>query len=343
MAVKVGGGVRSTAAGIARSPRQGRDFRSKEKIEEEKRRRKLFTILFGCLVGLLIVGFFVLVRLSFLRITDITIIGTKGIKSEIVHEFIKQKLDNPSWILIPYNSSIFFDRKEMVTSVKRKFPQINSLSIQLSGVHKLNVHIIERSRYALWCGSAQDVSKSKQCVYLDENGYAYDDAPSIEGVSFFTFYHEEYDVPKKHIYFQKPQRFIETRLFIEALKENGFDPRSYTITKESMDAKIAIGQHNTRRLSGNILISNSIHPKDTLRRLMILVKKQIFSEIQKQESGGLPFAYIDIRFGNKVFYKFGNEYSVFDSIDTVATTTETLSSTQLLQQVISTAPEYEQE
>lgn len=289
---------------------QKRNILNSPRLLELKKRRKkviLNKIVFS-LIGVLLV--FILLgyasRVNGLNIIDLKINGNKIITTESIETAINEELAGKYFWLFPKTNVLFYPQKEIKTILLNKFKRIADLTLEIKNRKTLEVSINERTAKYTWCGRVvQDSSNANQskCYFLDDTGYIFDEAPYFSGSVYFKFYGLTENATENPIgsYFDK-NNFNKLISFKENLEKMGLKPVSlWKDNSNNDDAGIELAS-NKENYSPKIFFRLDSDFQNISENLeAALTTEPLQTEFNKKYSA---LQYLDLRFGNKVYYKF---------------------------------------
>ena len=279
-------------------------------LELKKKRLKIFlNKIFLSLVALLVIfaSLAYISRLKQLNINEVEIIGNKTEDKEIIETTVKKEITgNYSWFFPKTN--IFFYPKDNIK--KDLFNQFNRLkSISLSVKNKmLKVALTERTALYTWCGiefpeallvessTSKASGKEEKCYFMDEAGYIFDEAPYFSGDVYFKFY----GLANFGTYFSK-ENFRQLIYFKDTLLGIGLKPVSLYIL-DNGDIKVFLSNSNKAPTEPYIALKAGSNFQKVAENLEIALSAEPLQSNFKNKYSSL--LYIDLRFGNKVYYKF---------------------------------------
>ena len=139
------------------------------------------------------------------------------------------------------------------------------------------------------------------CYFMDENGYIFDLAPYFSGEVYFKFY----GVPDVGSYFSK-QNFQQLISFKDTLIDFGLKPIMLYITNDG-NVEIFLFSGNPSTIGPEIILKTESNFQNVAENLeTALTTEPLQSDFKNKYS---TLQYIDLRFGNKVYYKFKWEIS----------------------------------
>jgi hypothetical protein len=199
----------------------------------------------------------------------------------------------------------------------------------------LVVSLAERKAMYTWCGISPDVvvqgipgsttSGSDDCYFIDQDGYIFDKAPYFSGEVYFKFYGtpDAPDVPRLDSSrrgtsgglstadsdfdpsgsFFSQQHFQQLISLRDILVGLGLKPVSLYVTNDG-DIQIFLSSGSASSSGPEILLKLDADYENVAENLeAALTTAPLQSEFKNKYSSLL---YIDLRFGNKVYYKFSS-------------------------------------
>ncbi|MFA7216729.1 MAG: hypothetical protein WC095_01965 [Candidatus Paceibacterota bacterium] len=290
-------------------------FRSPVRQGEYLKRRRsrylriLYLILF---TSFILAGLVVYIsRLDKFRIHDVVVTGTTLIEPFDVSKKSLDFLDGYYLWVFPKNNIFIYKKKDLHTYLEENFSRIDQVSIRLGDGNSLLVNIQERLPYALWCTrieTSEEGVQPEDCYFMDKSGIIYSKAPRFSGDAYFKYYgliDSEDPIGKKYI--QDEQWFLSLGLFIKHIEKLGLNPYYMLATNE--------GEYDIVLLAGGKILFNTQITLDSVAfNLEALLKSSTFASTTDFSN----LDYIDLRYGNKLFYKLkssNNDDSVYNLKD----------------------------
>ena len=261
----------------------------------------LFFILFISIVGAL--SFFS--SNKHIIIDKILITGTHIIDQEEIEKEILKDMSGKYIYLFSKNNSFIYPHKEIYSNLRLNFPRIESLSVSRDNLKTLHVDVSERTGSFLYCGASIPENKDdvgENCYFINNDGFIFDKAPYFSGNVYFKYYItlEDGIINPLGKQILSINQFHKIMRFIDKITSIGFKP-----------IYIVIGQDNINYLYLNHKVNDTIpmiifkndDDLDILQdNLSLAMKKKEFAE--ELNSKYTKLLYIDLRFKNKVLYKF---------------------------------------
>jgi len=287
-----------------------RDIPTSPRIVEIKRKGRkkkikialLLFLLFGCLVF----GLSVLSKNKHIVISEIRITGAQVIDEEEIRFEINRKISGNYLYIFSKANSFIYPNRQIYSSLRVLFPRIESLSIKLENLRILNIEITERKGKFLYCGETIPVARSEigeNCYFINNDGYIFDKAPYFSGNVYFKYYMllpEKGDFPlgKQMI---AEDRFHKIVRFIDSIQSLGFEPIYFLMNKENGTNYLYLN-HKEGSTAPYIFFKDGVNFDDILNNFSLAMKKKEFAEEIHSKYNTL--LYIDMRFKNKISYKF---------------------------------------
>ncbi len=277
------------------------------------------------IVGVLIATFFGLLtssvwfatRVNALTIDTITVRGGETIQHSEVESVVRAQIDGSYMKLVPRAFAFTYPHENIVAEVN-KVHRIKNVSVVRSGGNELLVEFDEYVPHALWCKN----SESAGCFFLDENGYSFAPAPTLEGGSFLRFVSIAKD-PSEHV-----QAFPEEEYKRVHELTQKFAAAKWFVSKAEIDA--ASDAFLTIVDGGLFKVSLKQSADETVSNLLTVLGSENFTHIKPGN-----FEYIDLRFGSKVFV---NEVTIDKNASSTASEPAT-STPSASPEITSTPPE----
>lgn len=258
-------------------------YKSSNLIKRKKKILRLKIIISFVLTILIIAGLAYLSNSDSVKISDININDTSFFDKKEVEKIIRQELEGQYFVIFGKNNIFLLPKHKIQEQIKEYNKSIKTVSISLSGTRSISVNIEEYKPTAVWC---QEVD----CYYLNEDGFIFNKAPL------------EYD--KNLVKFND-------WLKGEPIGKNYTDPETFKkmTTLISLVAKIPLKIMSINTDDGltfnlhtdvgtRLLYEINDNPEDVANNLNTVLEKDAINRAQLNN-----IDYIDLRFGNKVYYK----------------------------------------
>lgn len=286
-----------------------RDIPTSPRIIEINRVRRVYKIRLVFLFIILFIS--IIFALSFysnnksITIDKIVITGTQVIDKSEIENNVKENISGKYFHLF-YKSNIFIYPHDFIyDSLILNFPKIEKLRVYREGLRTLHIDIFERVGSYLYCGNSVPEEKDKigeNCFFVNKEGFIFDKAPYFSGNVYFKYYSylggENINPLGKQV--ADVDRFEELSKFVNGVNDLGFNSIYLVIGQDGVDSLYL--EHNDTDTSPVILFKDASDLNVLLDNLSLSMKKKEF--INEINSKYNKLLYIDLRFKNKVLYKF---------------------------------------
>ncbi|MEQ1499888.1 MAG: hypothetical protein ABL917_00765 [Parcubacteria group bacterium] len=205
--------------------------------------------------------------------------------------------------LFPKNNAFLYKKKDLREYLKNTFKRIDTIDIKLEGFQTLLIKITERKPYAIWCDkkySATDIDtdgvsqKIENCYFMDQNSAIFAPAPHFSGDAYFKYYGAVATTSPIGSYFMSSStEFMNVSNFIENMKKIGVRPQ-YLLAKDNDEFVVVMSG------GGEVYFDMREDLAKVASNLDSLLQTPGLSSMDRSN---LELEYIDLRFGNKLFYK----------------------------------------
>jgi len=286
---------------------RNRNVLSSPRLLELKKRRKkaIFNKFFVCLFCFLVILITLIYfsRLDRFNINEIQIIGNKVLENETLKtEVLKQITGKYLWFF-PKTNFLIYPQHKIETELKDKFKRIKDVFINDKNIKTLEISLVEREALYTWCGEVIPVLNSnsnQKCYFVDSDGYIFEEAPYFSGGVYFKFYGQtKLDGENPSGFYFLQNKFKEIVKLKNIIKEIGLAPVAFWLDNKG-DANFALSSEPT--MGGTIIFKLESDFEQIAENLdAALTTEPLKSEFKNKYASLL---YIDLRFGNKVYYKF---------------------------------------
>lgn len=287
-----------------------KDILTSPRMEDIKRKRKIRRLRLSILVFILIVtivgtlGYFS--SNSRITINKVVVSGTRIINMSEVEKASEDILSGKYLYLFSRRNSFIYPKRQIYNTLLVDFPRINTLSIYRDGWNTLHIDISERAGSYLYCGvSVPEVEEEigENCYFINNDGYIFDKAPYFSGNVYFKYYSSITDNlnPANPLSQQMlpPEDFHRLVRFIDGVTMLGFKPTHLVMNTNNSFLYL---EHTAGSTSPQIIFKDEDNLEDILDNLSSSMSKPEFAnEIHSKYT---TLLYIDLRFKNKVLYKF---------------------------------------
>lgn len=286
-----------------------RDIPTSPRIIEIRHKRRVRRLRLFIIFFLLFVS--VIWALSFFSgsnhivIDKVTITGTHIIDQGDIESEIYKDISGKYIHLFSKANSFIYPHDKIYNNLRFNFPRIEALSVYRDNLKTLHIDISERTGSFLYCGSSIPEIKDdvgENCYFIDNDGFIFDKAPYFSGNVYFKYYMTlESDIinplGKQMISIDK---FHKLARFIDMITSLGFKP-IYIVTDQDNTNSLYLN-HGGNNTIPKIIFKNDDDFDIIQDNLSVAMKKKEFADEINSKYNTL--LYIDLRFENKVLYKF---------------------------------------
>lgn len=248
--------------------------------------------LWAVFFAVVLVGLSYLSRSDTLRIDTIAAVGNDVTPSAELEAIARRHLDESYAYAFSKNNIFLYPKKEIEADMLEQFKRIVSVDIDTTGVHTMTLHVTERVPYATWCSGNPEGSTDSSvsaCYFLDRGGYIFAKAPEFSG-SVYVKYYGAIGGDPLGVQFLTQSSFKNVDAFAQGLTSLHIESLYVLATGDGeYEAHLPQG--------GKIIWSERAPAKDTLMNLNALLNQNNLI------SSTSTLDYIDLRFGNKLYFK----------------------------------------
>lgn len=252
----------------------------------------------------LLIGYFIFTFASFvayresLRIHRIVVSGAITTSTEAIISLAQTSLTRKLLWRIPMDNAFLYPKKGITLAILTSDARIKSAGMEVNANKDLLIQITEYTPKNLWCGIVGAVASSatviSPCYLADEEGYVFASAPNYSGYPF-TVYRTQIagsdEVGSPIGLFVLPkEEFTKVAALASALEHAGMILRQID-QRDAHDYTLALNEPWT------LTWSSTGDPIKSVQNL-----KLVLANIALTSASSTPES-IDLRFGNKVFYK----------------------------------------
>lgn len=261
-------------------------------------RRRQARIIIGVLVLIIsIAAIFLLswfLNQPFIVINNLSVSGNSMVAADDILKTAKNILADSYFGLFTKSNIFIYPEKNIRQTLTAVFPAIKNVRGNLKNWQTLQLSVEERAPFALWCQSAD----SANCFYLDDNGLIFAGAPIFSDNIFFKFLGGEINASSSPLgkNFLPSGEFRRLNFFLDSLAPLGLTPATFEV--DTVQAQIYL------KSGGRLIIAASADLSLILENLETILRSD---NLKKALARGGIIDYIDLRYGNKVFYKFKSD------------------------------------
>ena len=240
-----------------------------------------------------------------IEITNIAVVGTHAVDAEQVYDVANAGLGQRLLFSIRQSNSYFYPRTQIEQRIKALSTRVAYANVSFSDRHTLVATVAEYTPTFLYCRKVLDekdnASSTKEviprdCYYADEHGYVYASAPEYIGYPFVAIIASSTveGMPLSSPLGSVPidiAAYKRIRVFVDQLARIGYTTRAITLLDRD-DVRLALDT------PWSLLWTTTEKPELSASNLQVLLTSMNGDKKAKNE-----VREIDLRFGNKIFYK----------------------------------------
>ncbi len=278
----------------------------------QRRRKRRFIYL------LLALGFLVLAYAGLgwglthknVAITTIAISGNDVVKTEQLKSTVRQGLAVTRALLLYGGTVLTYDESGIKSDLLYTYPRLESVDIRIAKLDTLELVVAEREAVAQWCTGISPVNVAidndeegsiiepvitelelPSCYLVDRDGFVFEKIDGDVPQDDLVVYDGDLggDVLRQSLLHGG---FAEVHGFITGLRELSIEPLSVKLA--GLEAEIVSEGHPLLK----VLLDEKL--KRTHSYVEVTLTSQEYKELSESEEGA---EYIDVRFGNRVYYK----------------------------------------
>ncbi len=236
-------------------------------------------------------------HLKSVLVAGIDITGNSIIKSEDIQALVEGDLSGNYYHLFPKKNIFIYPRNKIESDVLETFPRASSVSVSLSDTRVIAIDMSLRKPDSLWCSSASSTLPdilSESCYFFDKSGFIFAPAPNFEGPVFVKYYGVLSGDPIKQV-FLGAETLSNLDDFLNGLNSLKLSATEVYIKDNPKEYDVYLNN------GMGLYLSESTSFKDSLNNLSLFL-----SSSSTKQTDLSKFSYIDLRYGNKIYYKLRN-------------------------------------
>lgn len=226
--------------------------------------------------------FYFLIFSSYFQIKEVRISGNVEVKTEDIGSIVQEQIENK---LLFFNTKSLFllSDKKLKENIEKKFIQIDRVDIKKSFAGIIDINIFERFALSFWC-------QEEKCFAIDEKGIVFKQVSSTRRLVFRSEVSNP-DLSLGQVVISKSTYDTAFLISNSLLREFGIKSKEFIISldQKKLTLLTADDWKAIFDMTGDI--------KEQALNLILVLKEKI------DENKRNSLEYIDLRFGNKVYYK----------------------------------------
>ena len=268
-----------------------------EKLAKVKRPFPWKRLLWTLFVVALVVGCITLIKTPRFQVKHVVVTGTEVADPNDVVKYVNDRMAGKYLYILPKTSILLTPTATLSEKVKKAFPRFKSAVVRRASFDTLSVSINEYKGVYLWCSELDENQTNNNCSFMDQNGVVFATAPYFSGSAYLKLYG---DNTSANFPFSPLGSLSLANVVLLTAR---FEAINITATEFHFISshKLVVGfAHNDR--DAQIIFDPSRDIEDELSALYTGLRTEPLGSLYHNQSKILE--YIDVRFANKVVYKF---------------------------------------
>ena len=253
-----------------------------------RKRRKVVRITSAIVILILLLtcGVVSLTYWPALQIKTVAISGAQTLPPGTIEAFVRDRLAGEYWYVFPKSNIFLYPRQQIAADLIKEYPVLASADVHAADFHTVAVNLVEREPRALLC------PQDNRCLFMDENGVAYTDAPTFSEPVYVSYYGSTTGdtLPKQ---FLTPLEFQALSALVDAIAQKLPGEKVAAVSvDEAKDVRMRFADNFT------LIFTLVDQGGDVFERLTLALTS---GPMAAHKLG--DFQYLDLRFGDKLYYK----------------------------------------
>lgn len=233
-----------------------------------------------CLLCLIAVG---ISYIPFVQIRGVAVSGAQTLATSTVANYVESHIAGRYLFVIPKRNIFLYPKDTIADGLLASFPELKVADVHAGDFHTLEVEVVEREPKALWC-------QGTDCYLMDQEGVVYAPAHERDG---FVQYHGSTRGDRLPRQYLNADQFEALFSLVDALSQKVATSR---ITRVSIDNHADVEAEFDNGFMLKFALGDA--SGDTFERFSVALTAGPFVEHSLSE-----FLYLDLRFGDKLYYK----------------------------------------
>jgi len=274
-----------------------------KEIYRKKRNAKIKKVGIIFLIFILfITGLSLLSTNKKINIQTVNINGNNVLIKNDILKVVDQELVGKYLFLFPKRNSFIYPGQKIKNSLLESFNRISDVQIAKDDLTTITISIKERTGIYLFCDQEGSEEEAEDCYYIDDVGLIFSEAPYFSGNIYFKFYDNRKD--KSH---KIGENFIDKDEFVRLVNFKKYLDQyiirsNALILKNNEEYEFVLDKMADEDQFPKIFINKNSDFEKILNNLLSAIETEPFASEYKKNYNNLE--YIDLRFENKVYYKF---------------------------------------
>lgn len=256
-------------------------------LKQKKRMvRKVKVSLVMLAILLVLAGIVFLTRIASVQISTVNITGNSFVPTEEIQNKTDDILNSSYAFLIPKRNIFLFPKSSLISHIKEN-PAVTGVEINKDLFDTLTITITEQEKEAIYCNSFERT----ECFYINKDGYLYSKVGQDHPLDQEIVVYLEGGHKKLKETVLEGELYSNVISFIKSSSRYGIPIASVYVKSDGV-------MEFTTQSSVRLITSRFDELERGFANFIALFDQQV---ITKEQMSAIE--YIDLRFGNKVFYK----------------------------------------
>lgn len=265
--------------------------RPSRKKSQKRSQKKVWSVGVALLIGVPVIVFITVAQVPYFQIHEIMIAGN-GTDHDIhdIREQSERLLTRRYWLVVPRRFISTFNTEQFSSELLSALPRLEYIAVKKQFPDAITIMFIPRTFLGVLCNDTL-YPDSPSCGYIDRTGFLYESAPEASG-SLILKIHTDFAHVKVGTT-ALDETTIQQMIFFneEVPRRTGLRISAYGLKSQVPDElRFAVTD------GFEVIINKNDDPSAAVRLLSTVLTEEIKNRREKLD-------YIDLRFGNKVFYR----------------------------------------
>jgi hypothetical protein len=257
------------------------------------------------------------------QIKGVVVTGTQAVQNDAVVAAADGIISGKRLYVLPKRNIFLYSKKNVEATLSQYFPRLDTITVDIDN-KQLSVVVSEREPAYLWCGESipltRQASFESTCYFVDDSGYIFSLAPQFSDSVYMRIYTSLSEITSANVaaagevpveavamnpigqYAMTSSVLARVATFAKQISSPTFKPSAFSITPDG-DALIFLYRDSD---TSPAIRYNPLHDPLTV---VAQFKSAIATEPLKGKlvTSLSTLDYIDVRFPNKIFYKFNDD------------------------------------
>jgi cell division septal protein FtsQ len=269
---------------------QNSSYRSLQLIKKKKNQRIIKISLFAFLIVVIVFGLSYWSKHESLTVGEIIISENIFLNDGEIIEDIKNILNTKKMGLFTTSNFLLIPRNKIKDIILNNYVAVSEINLKVQKRNTLYIEIVEHETAALWCGFSE--KNKTNCLLLNKFGlvFAKENLSTERLMKTYGFFQEQELNEIIGQNYLTPEVFKKSLSFTKNLNQLNINADFMDISDDNLIIHTVRGPY--------LLLDKKSDFAEVLNNLKIVIETE---EINTAQFRNLE--YIDLRFGNKVYYK----------------------------------------